>query len=386
MTHPSEIDALTVVMAHPGSELYGSDRVFLESARQLKIHGWKVVAALPEDGPLAERLRSEGVCVRFRSTPVIRKSAMSPIGLLKLAKEALCSLPGSISLLRSVRPGVLYVSTLVIPFWIIIGRMLGLRVVCHVHEAETGASALVRRLLAGPVVLATQVIFNSHFCRSVLLESFPSLARRSTVILNPLEGPPIQTVPRNAIAAHPELLFLGRISPRKGPDVAIKALAEIRSAGFDARLSLLGSVFAGYEWFREDLSTLVTQLGLEDQISFLGFESDVWPTIASCDVVLIPSIADESFGNAAVEAVLARRPVVVAASGGLLEAVEGYSSARTAAVGDEAELARQVIQLIEDWQEVTAATASDAAAAAERHSFVHYGELLASALESVAIR
>jgi hypothetical protein len=101
----------------------------------------------------------------------------------------------------------------------------------------------------------------------------------------------------------------------------------------DARLQLLGSVFEGYEWFDAELRRTVADQGLADHVEFLGFRTDVWPHLSRADVVLVPSVAEESFGNTAVEAVLAARPVVVSDSSGLREAVAGYRSAQAVAPG-----------------------------------------------------
>ena len=61
-------------------------------------------------------------------------------------------------------------------------------------------------------------------------------------------------------------------------------------------------------------------------VDFAGFDSWIWPHLARADVVLVPSRFDEPFGTAAVEAVLALRPVIASNSSGLREAAGGYST------------------------------------------------------------
>ena len=68
-------------------------------------------------------------------------------------------------------------------------------------------------------------------------------------------------------------------------------------------------------------------------MTFSGFTDDVWAHLAAADLVLVPSQGDEPFGNTAVEAMLAARPVVVSSSSGLDEAVAGYGSAQRVAAG-----------------------------------------------------
>jgi glycosyltransferase involved in cell wall biosynthesis len=157
----------------------------------------------------------------------------------------------------------------------------------------------------------------------------------------------------------------------------VAALRELVARGVDARLELLGSVFDGYEWFEAELRDTVSAAGLIDRVDFLGFRSDVWPELAAADVVLIPSVVDEPFGNTAVEALLAGRPVVVSRTSGLLEAVAGFSSARTVAPGDPAALADAVQQVRTDWSQLRDAAARDAVEATSRYSPERYQRLLA---------
>jgi glycosyltransferase involved in cell wall biosynthesis len=115
---------------------------------------------------------------------------------------------------------------------------------------------------------------------------------------------------------------------------------------------------------------------LTEQVAFLGFHADIWPVIATADVVLVPSVADESFGNTAVEAVLAARPVIASDAGGLQEAVEGYTSAQVVPAEAPAAVADAVEKVVVNWPSYRAAAAADAALAAERHAPALYGDRL----------
>ncbi len=53
-------DQRTVLLVHPGAELFGSDRMLLESAIGLIEAGARVVVALPSSGLLVPELRAAG--------------------------------------------------------------------------------------------------------------------------------------------------------------------------------------------------------------------------------------------------------------------------------------------------------------------------------------
>jgi glycosyltransferase involved in cell wall biosynthesis len=276
-----------------------------------------------------------------------------------------------------------YINTVTIPSWPLLARLARRPSFVHVHEAERSLPRPVRRVLALAPALATRVVANSDFTREVLTEVAPRLHDRITVVHNAVRRPASPVAARAELTGPVRLLYVGRLSPRKGPHVAVAALAELRARGVDARLTLVGSVFAGYEWFEAQLREQVRTSGLAERVELLGFAPDVWPHLAAADVVLVPSVAEESFGNAAVEAVLAARPLVVSDSSGLREAVAGLRSARIVAPGDPVAWADAVASVVADWPRVRAQALKDAAEAARRHGPGRYRAALLGVLDPV---
>ncbi len=382
---PAPAGIRTVLVAHPSAELYGSDRVMLESVSAFVEAGWRVVVALPGRGPLIQELEGRGAAVVATVSPVLRKSALRPRGFVQLARDVALGTVQGLRLMTRERPSVVYVSTLTIPLWVALARIRRTPVVAHVHEAEGSARLLVRRVLAGPLLLATRIVANSEFSAEVLRISIPRLGPRITVVYNAVPGPVEAVVPRLALDGGLRLLYVGRLSPRKGVDVAVAAVGRLTRAGHDVRLDLLGSVFAGYEWYEERLRTQVRAAGLEDRVRFHGFHREVWPFLAATDVVLVPSIVDEPFGNTAVEAVLAARPVIVSETSGLREAAHGYVSAQQVTPGDATALASAILEVQDHWPQYAESVLADAVLAAGRHSPARYRGRLAEILTELRV-
>ena len=372
-----------VLVAHPGAELYGSDRMLAESVAGLVGRGHRVTVALPGPGPLAEVLEELGAEVVSCPMPVLRKSALSPRGAATLLRDVVRGTVPAVRLLRRRGAAGVYVSTQVIPLWALLARLLGRRAVTHVHEAEGTAPRLLRLLLALPVLLADRIVVNSRYSRDVLLGSLPGAlargaGRRSTVVYNGVAGPPHGPAARPELTGRLRLLYVGRLSPRKGPHVALAALAELRARGCDAELTLAGSVFPGYEWYEAELRASATTLGVDDAVRLIGFVPDVWGALGSSDVVLIPSLQDEPFGNTAVEAVLAARPVVVSATSGLREAVHGFGSAQAVPPGDAAAWADAIERVAGSWPTYAQTAQADAAQARRRYDVRRYRSEIAA--------
>lgn len=357
----------TILVAHPSPDLYGSDRVLLETVSGLIEAGHRVVVTLPSSGALVPALVERGAEVEICSSPVLRKSALNLLGMLRLTLEAITSLFHSLRLVRATHASAIVVNTVTVPMWLVVGRLARRTVICHVHEAEQAASPMMRRVLYAPLLLAHRIVVNSRFSLDVFADSWPGLRSRSEIIYNGVPGPTRPRPPRAELDGV-RLLFLGRLSPRKGPDVALRSLRLLRGRGVDARLSLLGAVFTGYEWFEQELRQYVRENALDAEVTFLGFDPDVWCHLDACDIVLVPSTVDEPFGNTAVEAILAERPLVVSATSGLKEAADGYANARRVEPGSEAAICDAVVELVAEWPAVRGRAAGDRELAESRHS------------------
>ncbi|WP_066361025.1 glycosyltransferase family 4 protein [Herbidospora mongoliensis] len=328
-----------VVMAHPSPDLYGSDRMLVESVRALSELA-EITVALPAEGPLCTLIKKAGAEVEILPVPVLRKAYLKPVGLLRLAAELATTLPRMVSHLRKNRPAVLYVNTVTIPWWLLAGRLARVpRVVCHVHEAEESVPGPIRRALALPLRLAHSIIAISHSVRDrITADGAPD--GKTTVIHNGVAGPP-PTDPRPEHEGH--LVLVGRLSPRKGNDVAVEAAKLLVSRGHTIKLTLAGTIFPGYEWYEAELRA---KAGPE--VIFAGFADPVWPLLATADVVLVPSRV-EPFGLVAVEGMLSRRPVVASAVQGLAEIVHDEKTGLLVPPGDPVALADAVEILLNDW-------------------------------------
>jgi D-inositol-3-phosphate glycosyltransferase len=122
------------------------------------------------------------------------------------------------------------------------------------------------------------------------------------------------------------LLFVGRLQPLKGADVAVKTLAELGRR--DALLVIVGGA-SGAEGDHEvdKLERLVDELDVRRQVRFVPPQPHhlLSTYYRSADVVLVPS-RSESFGLVALEAAACGIPVVASAVGGLLTLVDhGHS-------------------------------------------------------------
>jgi D-inositol-3-phosphate glycosyltransferase len=122
------------------------------------------------------------------------------------------------------------------------------------------------------------------------------------------------------------LAFVGRIQPHKGPEVLIRAVAEMLSHSPHLRTKLITIIMGGASGSGlgevERLKDLVSWLNISDVVRFENPvpRAQIPQWYRTADLVCVPSYS-ESFGLVALEAQACGTPVVATAVGGLRTAV-----------------------------------------------------------------
>lgn len=356
-----------VLVANPSADLYGSDRMLLEGVRGLISAGEEVVVTCSTPGPLVARLEALGAEVRLQQVPIIRKAMLHPVGMIKMVRRIATQLPQMYRLLKQVRPDVVLVNTLTIPFWTLVTRLRRTPVLVYVHEAEAALPGVMRLLLRAPLAFASGVIYNSRTSQKVSKAPAKERRGRTWVVLNGVDGPPSPSPARPHLGESLHVCYVGRLSPRKGVDLVIDAMALLQTSGIEVRATIVGDVFAGYEWYRARLEERIDSLGLNEQVALVGFRAPVWDEVAAADVVIVPSRADESFGNVVIESLLSARPVLVADHSGLREAATGYASVLRVPPDNAEAFAEGIRTIHSEWDSYRAAALRDMERAAQLH-------------------
>ncbi len=120
--------------------------------------------------------------------------------------------------------------------------------------------------------------------------------------------------------------------------VARHVTAELPSTHF---------VVAGEGELATDLQTLARELGIAENVHFLGRCEDVPSLLAASDVCVLTSNA-EGFANVVLEYMAAAKPIVTTDAGGVREAVLIGESGSVVASDDDAAMSREVIAYLRD--------------------------------------
>lgn len=167
-------------------------------------------------------------------------------------------------------------------------------------------------------------------------EAFGLSAGSVRTIYNGVPDLPVDPLPRRANG--PVIGAVGRLSPEKGYDVAIRALTGLPGATF---------VLVGDGAERPRLEALAGELGVAERVEVIGWSSEPRRYLPGFDVFVLPS-RQEGFPLAVVEAMLAGVPVVASDVGSVGEAVVEAETGFLVPPDDPAALSERLRHVIAD--------------------------------------
>jgi glycosyltransferase involved in cell wall biosynthesis len=121
------------------------------------------------------------------------------------------------------------------------------------------------------------------------------------------------------------ILFLGRLSQKKSPEVLLQAFAKLPNAlrGTPLQLAFVGP---DEDAMKAQLLKMAEPLGVASRVQFCGalFGEAKWAAYRDADVFVLPS-QNENFGNTAAEAAAAGTPVIVTEECGIAPLLAGVA-------------------------------------------------------------
>lgn len=246
-----------------------------------------------------------------------------------------------------------------------------IRIVLHMHcnwLCEFSPTMLTRRLMDADLITTC-----SEYVTRQVREVFPQYADRCHTMYNGVDGTAFRKNPQAPEAREPAnaLLYVGRISPEKGVHVLLDAFERVLAKAPDATLTLVGPDEVQppdiYIRFSRDPKVralkrfydgrnygqrLQRELAatLPSKVRFVGAAShgELPAYYEKADVFLFPSVWQEPFGIAVIEAQAAGVPVVATRSGGVVESVQDDVNGLLVERDDAGQMADAILLLMGD--------------------------------------
>lgn len=341
-----------ILFVDQSGELGGAELCLLDLLPRFMPHAEVV---LLEDGRFRERLEQNGIPVSIitdRRLAGVKKRSFSLRQALILARLprlawALAHKARAFDMIYANTQKAMVLSVLA-------GWLARKPVLWHLHDilspAHFGAlQRCVIKLLARPGLAF--IVANSQASAAALdaVTRFPRAALR--VVHNGIDAAPFERAAQTTQAELRERLGLpqeaflvgvfGRLAPWKGQHVLFQAMASCP----DLQVVVVGGALFNEQAYEASLRALAERLGVAERVHMLGFRDDVAALMTAMDVIVHTSTSPEPFGRVVVEGMLARRPVVASATGGVVEIIEDGVTGLLVMPGQPEQLAQVLRQL-----------------------------------------
>lgn len=298
------------------------------------------LAALAARGSLEVFVPATGSARRlyepFATTTVLRYGTLhfpsGPLDLLRMAARFAADVGTFWRHFRRACPDVVVVVTTVVPAALVAARLT--RTPAIVYVGEIADKRYVRgrlRTVAGRAVLTlTERLASALVCcsRTVAAQFDASGRRRLIATIYPgVDVNRVSPAPNGGGASSPGrdggpcLAVVGNITRGRGQDLVIRSLPLVRREFPGARCVIAGLSLGreADEAYRRALVQLADSLGVAEAVTFAGFVDPIADVYACADIVVNPARFNEPFGEVALEALAAGRPVIAARVGAIPE-------------------------------------------------------------------
>ena len=231
---------------------------------------------------------------------------------------------------------------------VLLSRAIGLPYVLHLHDYDYAddfkrrgrlAKSLIRRMFQR----ASCVVVLGRRDRDVVLRLLGPRDERVVTLNNAVPDPGPGSLRAARVDEPCHLLFLGRLSARKGVPDLLHALAKSSLRELKWRLTLAG------DGPLEEYRKLAGDLGILDRLSFTGWlgEAEIGALCSEGDVLVLPSYA-EGLAMSVLEGLAHGLAVIATPVGAHCEVIEPEISGILVPVGDETALAESLVRVISD--------------------------------------
>jgi glycosyltransferase involved in cell wall biosynthesis len=338
---------MKVVQILPELNAGGVERGTLEIAAFLVREGHESIV-ISNGGRLVEALEKAGS--RHFTLPVHRKSLATLLQVGPLRR-----------LLTEERPDILHIRSRV-PGWVAWLAWRGMDPATRPKLVSTVHGFYSVNRYSAVMTKGERIIAVSESIRTYILENYPQTPLGNIRVIPRGIQPGDYGADFRAAAEwldhwhseHPSLegkcvlLLPGRITRLKGHEDFFTLIAALKKDGIPVHGLIAGDTHEKKRAYLEELRGVVGNLGIADDITFLGHRSDIREVMSVSDIVCALSQQPESFGRTVLEAMALGKPVVGYDCGGVGELLGGLFPAGRVPLGDRARLLETTRSIIRD--------------------------------------
>lgn len=284
---------------------------------------------IPAEGMLSEELKKRNIPYTLMGNQTLPTGVKGKQVIFRYGWMSAKNVRKSLSVIRKYNPDILYApGPAALPWSAICGTLSRKPVIWHLHHIFLDGATKkllnlcgnwksVRKIIAVSGCVGDQIV-NEHAHEKVRVLYNPVDVEKyangdAKKIIAELEAKLGRKLWRAKIVTQ-----IGAITRNKCQDVLISVISNLKNLGEDIVGLIVGdTVTAADRIFRRELEQRIEDCGIQSQVLWMGFRSDIGNILAATDCVLVPS--EEGLSLVAMEAMSAKRHVVTMNSSGAYE-------------------------------------------------------------------
>jgi len=314
-----------ILFIHQSAELYGSDKTLLYLVANLDKNKFFPIVILPNEGPLKIELEKENVKVIIAPVLKLYRKMFTPSNLLKFSKDYFKGIKTIKSIRKEYKIDFIYSNTLAVLLGFFFCFFHKTKHIWHVHEIIESPkffTKFFRYFLNNPTnrvliynSFATCKFWNCKGNNQVIwngIAAFPEIEEEEKAVIR-----------KTILTTDNEIVFalVGRISRWKGQMLLLEAFNKLVKTHQNIRLVYIGSTPPNQEHFLDSLKDKIKNYDLIQKVNIIPFQDNIHQFWQCIDIAVVSSTEPEPFGMVAIEAMMAKKPVIAANHGGLTEIV-----------------------------------------------------------------
>lgn len=199
-------------------------------------------------------------------------------------------------------------------------------------------NVVVKKVMQKAFDVSDKLIFISKAVEKTFIETFKINNKNKVVVYNGINKVFFENVSEDRTQ---NIIYVGRLAKEKGLDVFLKALKKVYEKNSKVKTTIVGD---GEE--REKLEKMANELGIQNNVEFVGRQSEVKNWLDNNMVFVYPSICGEGFGISVAEAMARGCIPVTFRVGGLPELINNEENGFLVDEISEESLSNKILDIL----------------------------------------
>ena len=310
-----------ILLLHSSNDLYGASKIFLQLIDLFISKDFNVHVVLPEKGKLDNFLNKKDITVSYYELGVLRKKYLNPLGLFNRLVTNIKAIKFLSNYIKNHSIDLVYTNTSTVLCGGIAAKNNDVSSIFHIHEIPTGNR--VYEIFSGKIInrISNKVLTVSNCVKNHWLKYINE--HKIERVYNGIEYKKIDSVTKLEKDQDDFVITsVARLIPYKGHKYLIEIAAELIKISKKFKFLIVGDTLPSYVNYEKSIRQKVKNLGLENQIKFLGFRDDISNILKQSNLFVHPAIAPDPLPTVLFESLYNDLPTAATNLGGAIEILD----------------------------------------------------------------